>query len=306
MMLDFPSDYFQDEYRNDFLVDATMKTVWAAELEVLNEVASVCASHDIPWFMAYGSLLGAVRHQGFIPWDDDIDIWMPREAYQRFLQVAEEELPKGFIVRGPRARGGSSQTQAYVNNADGISIEPMRLERFHGCPFYVGIDIFPLDDLADEPQRRELQRAVFSAAILLEQNQVGAGELRSLGGRLREEADITIPSEFFKPAMKEALKAKLWELATQMLPTENGREVAMAVDLLKYDKTYESGWFSETIYLLFEGFDVPVPAGYDAILRRIYGDYTVLVRGETKHDYPCYKRQLEELRALVADREGRA
>lgn len=66
-MLEFPVDYFQNEEREGFLVDSTMKTVWAAELEVLNEVACVCGRHDLQWYAAYGTLLGAVRHQGFIP-----------------------------------------------------------------------------------------------------------------------------------------------------------------------------------------------------------------------------------------------
>lgn len=66
-MLDFPKEFFNAQMIEDFMVDATMKTVWAAELEVLREIAEICERHGLTWFAAYGTLLGAVRHEGFVP-----------------------------------------------------------------------------------------------------------------------------------------------------------------------------------------------------------------------------------------------
>ena len=84
--------FLLDEVRCGFLVPAAVKQAWAAELEVLMEIDRVCKLHDIEYFADWGTLLGAVRHGGFVPWDDDLDIIMFREDYNKFLTCAEKEM----------------------------------------------------------------------------------------------------------------------------------------------------------------------------------------------------------------------
>lgn len=329
-MLEFPVDYFQNEEREGFLVDSTMKTVWAAELEVLNEVACVCGRHDLKWYAAYGTLLGAVRHQGFIPWDDDIDIWMRREDYRKLLNLLQEELPEGYIVRAPFARKGYPEYQVYVNNSDSISIEPEHLQRFHGCPFYVGIDIFPLDAIPSDEKVSEMQRSIFASALMLQQLEFqakkGEGKQQKKEQRdaeaamlqigrlldiLKKQYGISIHRNLRQKGREAELLKELWHTA-ERLPfykghqtgsAEPSHQIAMYLDYLKFGKAYEDAWFAETSYLPFEGFDIPVPGNYDEVLKAIYGDYRKPVRSDGMHDYPCYKRQLEELRNKVAEIE---
>ena len=71
-----PASFFLPESREGFYVSDMMKRYWAAQLKVLHEIRAICARHDIPWYADYGSLIGAVRHGGYIPWDDDFDICM--------------------------------------------------------------------------------------------------------------------------------------------------------------------------------------------------------------------------------------
>ena len=88
--MEFPKEFFLDEVREGFYIPAMMKRAWAAELEILVEIDKICEKHKLHYYIDYGTLLGAVRHKGFIPCDDYIYIMMFRHDYEIFAEVAQE------------------------------------------------------------------------------------------------------------------------------------------------------------------------------------------------------------------------
>lgn len=97
-----PQEFEEDEVREGFYVNGMMKKIWAAQIDMLDFLNDYCKMHNIRWFMAYGTLLGAVRHQGFIPWDDDCDIWMLRGDFNRLINLLNKEKNCSIRVRESR------------------------------------------------------------------------------------------------------------------------------------------------------------------------------------------------------------
>ena len=135
----------EDEVKDGFYVDSLMKCCWAAQMEILEEIDSVCQKHNIQYFAEFGTMLGAVRHQGMIPWDDDMDITMKREDYNKFLKIAEKELPEGYHIISYRNDHDYWDVMARVVNTEYVSIDDNFLEKNYYFPLATGVDIFPMD-----------------------------------------------------------------------------------------------------------------------------------------------------------------
>ena len=314
-MLEFQEGFFNREIRDNFYVDVTMKTVWAAEMEVLRRVAEVCDMYGIVWYAAYGTLLGAIRHEGLVPWDDDMDIWVKRKDYNKLMQVLSRELPQGYYVRSPLSELGYDEYHACVNNGCGISINKEWLEQYHGCPFTVGLDIFPLDYLPREEKERAVQESLFSVAMSLARSAMALekGTEQSVideiwkGIRyLEESCGAQINYRLVEDGEWEKVASESWKWANYFAMMYGEEESDYLVNYVDYarwpQKKFPKEWFTDAYSATFENFMLPIPCGYDQVLQRIYGNYHVSRRGSATHGYPFYEKQLEELRKLVRQR----
>lgn len=308
-MLVIPDQFLEDEIRENFRIDSTMKSAWAAELEVLDEISRICRKHNIVWYADWGTLLGAVRHHGFIPWDDDIDICIKRPDYERLLKILPAELPIGWRLQ--HKNGGEEQPQFWgcVLNGSTISIEKDRLQRFHGCPFVVGVDIFPMDYIPDDRQQQELERALFrliyKGAQIASQEKVTEKEKNDL-----EEIICGINKIFHLEIRKdENILTTLWEVANQLTTAYGMNRGKYLTEYTRYatmsEYKLEASWYDEVIYIPFEFIEIPVPKEYNRILKTQFGNYMEYKQGTQDHDYPFYKLQIEHLRRIMNDKYGK-
>jgi len=343
-MLEFQEGFFDQEVRDGFYLDTTMKTLWAAELEVLQKVAEVCDRHGLKWYAAYGTLLGAIRHEGFVPWDDDMDIWVKRPDYNILMQVLPKELPEGYLVRSPLTEEGYDQYHTCLNNGNGISIAKEWLEQYHGCPFTVGLDIFPLDYLPRNEKDRELQENLLAMTGRIAQlaKNVGRGDYDSADDELEKEEqtegehkttlkesiieEINLGIDYLEENCKlqidhqlledekwDKVSSELWKWANYLAMMYGEDESDYLVEFFDYiqspHKMYPKEWFADGYSAAFENFMIPIPAGYHKILQYIYGlggNYLVRVKKTGTHEYPYYARQLRQLRQYVKDIQQRA
>lgn len=260
---------------------------------VLYEIDCICRRNNIQYFADWGTLLGAVRHKGFIPWDDDMDIVMKRSDYQRFLQIAERELPQGYCLHTPERKIGYPNSFARVVNSHDISFTPKRMEEFYGCPYVVGIDIFPLDIIPRIKQEEDIQYQIM--IILrgaLTQIQEKGDQLEKVLLQLEELLQVKIDRA--KDIQQQILI--LVDRISQLYQEKDGDEYT----LLSYwpshrELRFKKEWYSKAIEMPFENISIPVPIGYDNILKVMYGDYQAPVKNTSSHDYPFYRAQQEAL-----------
>lgn len=292
MIGNFAESFFEDEIREGFLVEKEMKHAWAAELEVLAQINRICSENGIPYFADSGTLLGAVRHRGFIPWDDDMDICMLRKDYIKFLSIASKGLP--FSMKLLNIDGDNHWDEAFtrVVNDTKVDFTKEHLEKWHGCPWIVGVDIFPLDVLPDNEEEKNALLVLTDALRLMKRN-LPALEAAG-GGSVPEEEILRIEQVYgIKIDRKGNIGRQLaWardKLAMSYLG-ESGRQIACLLYNVE-NKVFEGEWFEKNQYLPFENTVIPVPGNYDAVLRVVYGDYRIPVRDGSMHEYPFYSGQ---------------
>lgn len=228
-------------------------------LELLKEFDSVCKKHEIPYVVFCGSAIGAVRHKGLIPWDDDLDVCLLREDYERLLKIPAVEWGEKYYLQAEfSAHWPMNFSKLRKNNTTCLEkYHPKDPESHQG----IYIDIFPCDNAADTEKKRKLQ--FYASRVTLGKALGRRGyETNSSAKRLFIALCKVLP---LKPFYNYAKGVKLGQ-STYV-------HTFLACTSKPEKGTYLRTWFTERIEMDFEDMKVPVSAHYDELLTTMYGDY---------------------------------
>lgn len=262
----------------------TLKRLQRTELGILTAIDGVCKKHGIQYFLDSGTALGAVRHQGFIPWDDDSDIGMLRPDYDRFMEIAQDELGDDFVVSSPRTNDRQAALSGKVWAAD--TVFETQEYRDAGLKSGIFVDVFPYDVLNKDPEIAKKQI--------------------SLGSRWQKVSYIYhSPSIGFSG---KGLKEKASAVLCRMMHYASKPFISQSMILRHFDKAVSLGQdnpsndyvglsypcanpFPRDMLLpareaVFEGRSFPVPNETIAYLENIYGpDWNVLPPEEERKNH---------------------
>ncbi len=236
------------------------------ETGMLQDISRVCRENGLRFFMAEGSLIGAVRHHGFIPWDDDVDLAMPREDYRRFLELAPAALGSKYEVQH------STTVKNYWSPFIKVRLltGDKKFQQLHIAHLTENngplIDIFPLDSVpaaASVAQRLNSRKIRFYRGMIT--RKLGCVEARTLTDRI-----VKFLGNLYTV---EGLHRRLEKLHTKFNSPHNAYVVNWASYYPVEKETFPKEAFERPVFVPFEDFEMPVPSGYDAVLTTIYGDY---------------------------------
>ena len=250
------------------------------QLSMLRRVRDVCDTNNLKFFLCGGTLLGAIRHKGFIPWDDDIDIYMPREDYRRFISIFNEYSSSNYKFVCMENTHEYCLPFGKVICTDTILLET-QVKSTPGMGVY--IDIFPLDGLGN---------TLDEAKKIIKK----CGYYRRLLGFAMSKKRKATPINCAMFWGKEKLYLKYLEVSQKYSFSES-KYVAFAGAFYGEREILEHDIFGGFKLHPFEKELYPIPIGYDAYLKKLYGDYMVLPPKEkqvTHHSFVAYYSETEK------------
>lgn len=276
--IEVPSEFLLEEKRCDYIVSSKMKQVWAIQLDLLTQLQNICKKYGLEYFADSGTLIGAMRHKGYIPWDDDIDIAMKREDYERLIEIAPKELSEPYFLQNAYSdRFVKGYSRLRNTRTTCITLHDVKMK----CNKGIFVDIFPLDLIPEgtderSPWIKNLKRRL---------------DLIQVGANFR-------PSDFDNPLKKAVCFAeniyfnifdykKSFQRFEKECAKYNGTNSTkmsyIEYSMGKAKHYWDASCFGGSLEVPFEFTKISIPKGYDSRLRVEYGDYMEMRKAPTQH-----------------------
>lgn len=272
-----PDKFFSEEVRNGYTITTEMKKIWAVELDLLKKLLEVCKKYNLHCYADAGTLIGAVREKGFIPWDDDIDVAMFRKDYEKLKEIADTAFEKPYFFQTAYTDKTYKIGHAQLRNSNTTAIldEQFKNKVKYNCGIF--IDIFILDGVAPNKIIFETQR--IKIAILNHLLKVFTPDESVLSKKQKVIKKILLLFKLDKLTLFRKKEKILCSISIE--ETEFVSLLSFVFEIKK--RIRNKHLYDNTIWLDFETIKIPAPAGYHEILARQYGDYMKPSQISTSH-----------------------
>lgn len=269
-----------------FKMDAVkIRKVQNQILKGLIEIKRICEKHNLRFYLVGGSALGAIRHEGFIPWDDDADIGMPRDDYNKFLRICNSELHSDFFLQTSASDTGYYLPYAKlrIENTKYV-LQSSRKFKMHQGIF---IDIFPLDSISNHYVKRMRQKYVVDFLTKVRNTKIFNPNKGTIKYYLRK----MVSSIFTIKQINYIINHEI-----RIAETEDAKYMGNLLGLYGFDKeVYLKEIFGEPYYAEFEGEYFPIPQEFKVFLGQVYGDYMKLPPIEKRNSHNAILLEIDNI-----------
>lgn len=287
LKIELPDGFLEEEVRCDYTVTKDIKEVWAIEIDLLMQLDEVCKKHNLKYYITDGTMLGTVRHKGFIPWDDDIDVTMFRDDYEKLLKVAETEFKYPYFLQTEYSDPGCLRGHAQLRNSATTGILKTEEGKFK---FNQGLflDVFVMDNVIDDKKLYEQQKKdaekYRKRAVKYSRWSTRYYKQNTWQSKVKGILYPVVNTFLRKTKLEEKNFRKFEEVCKRYnnMETKYVTTLEFSFDIERWGKRLKS-YFDKVEYMPFEFIKLPISVDYDEMLRNDYGDYMVFKKGASAH-----------------------
>ena len=268
--IDLPKSFFLEEERDGYIVTAKTKELWAVELDLLNEFDRVCKKNNLKYIIDFGTLLGAVRHKGFIPWDIDIDVTMLREDFEKLERIGPEEFKYPYFFQNQYTEKKYDHCVTRLRRSDTTSLNGKDILFRRKCNqgIFLDIEVFdnvPTNDFNTVSSIHDECRRIVHAIDAISE----PPSLKGYGINFSVFYILRYLYYLFRYGSAKNAWRKLKKIASQY--GHSDFVCCLFSDIPTCLRPRK--WHENLIELPFENLMLLAPAAYDELLRQRYGDY---------------------------------